>query len=85
MIIKDICTAAVIVVGTRHCLIMSPIPVSVLICGSKICFAITSLLATSIVADEIEVEMIWLTSLKAGESETLQLLDALHFTTLEQL
>ena len=42
----------------RRCHKSSPIPVSVLICGSNICFAITSLLATSIVADEMEVEII---------------------------
>ena len=82
---KDMCTTAVMVVGRRHCVIVSPIPVSVLICGSKICFAITSLLATSIVADEIEVEIIWLTSLKDDERETLLLLSVLHFTTLKRL
>ena len=68
-----------------YCMILSPIPVSVLICGSKICFAITSLLATSTVADVIEVDMISLISLKAGERETLLLLSVLQCTTLVRL
>ena len=60
-----------------------PIPVSALICGSNICFATISLLATSIVADVMVVDTIWLKSLMAGRAEVRRLLTSLFARTFE--